>query len=322
MIQFSDPCAGFAPMAGLSDLAARTAMAAHGAAFTVSEMVSAKAICHNDSKSFRLVAGGGGGAAYGIQLFGAEPADLARAATLLMKYSPDFIDINMGCPAPKIVSGGAGSALMLNPTLCGQLVAAVKSAVPVPVTVKMRAGWDDAHRTCVQVARCCEAAGAAMIAVHGRTREQMYTPPVEYSPIAAVAAAVEVPVFGNGDILTAADAVTMKEKTGCTGVLVGRGALGNPWLFGEINAAFTGAPAPKSPTLKDKMELLEKQVYQMCEEKGEEAAMRQARSQAMYYLKGLRGAAELRRAACSLTYYTDVRALVQLVRRHNPVESV
>lgn len=310
--------AAFAPMAGFSDLAARTVMAEQGAVFTVSEMVSAKALTFGDVKSHRLIAGGGGNAPYGIQIFGSDPATMAAGAALCMRHEPDFIDINMGCPAPKIVNNGAGSSLMRDPALCGEIVAAVKAAVDVPVTVKMRAGWDENTITCAETARRCEAAGAGLIVIHGRTREQMYVPPVHYEPIAAVKQAVRIPVFGNGDILTAEDALAMMKATGCDGVAVGRGALGNPWLFGEIRAAVTGAPKPESPTLKDRMELLKKQVYMMCEEKGEEAAMRQARGQAMYFMKGLRGAAELRRLSCSLTYYTDVEALVRAVYRHNP----
>lgn len=318
MIDFKNlNAAAFAPMAGLSDTAARCIMAQHGAAFTVSEMVSAKALTYGDAKSGRLVAGGGGSAPYGIQLFGCEPAIMAQGAALVLKYHPDFIDINMGCPAPKITGGGAGSALLRDPVLCGEIVAAVTAAVDLPVTVKMRKGWDADSVTCTEVAKRCEEAGAALLVVHGRTREEMYTPPIDPGSIAAVKAAVSIPVFGNGDLLCAEDALALMQQTGCDGVMIGRGALGNPWLFAEIRAALTGAPKTKSPTLKDRMELLRSQVYAMCEEKGEGAAMRQARSQAMYYLKGLHGAAELRRAACNLTYFSDVDALIHLVYRHN-----
>lgn len=311
--------ASFAPMAGFSDLAARTIMAQHGAVFTVSEMVSAKAITFQDAKSHKLISGSSGGAPYGIQLFGAEPETMARAAAACMRHNPDFIDINMGCPAPKIVAGGAGSALMKDPCLCGEIVAAVKQAVPVPVTVKMRSGWDLNSITCTQVAKQCEQAGAALIVVHGRTREQMYTPPVDYAPIVAVRQAVSVPVFGNGDILTADDALTMMQKTGCSGVAVGRGALGNPWLFEQIAAALRNETPPAPPTLTQKMVLLKHQIYLMCEEKGEESAMRQARGQSIYFMKGLRGASELRHKCCALSRYQDVDELVALVYRYNPV---
>ena len=310
--------AAFAPMAGFSDTAARVIMAEHGAAFTVSEMVSAKALTFGDAKTAQLVAGGGGAAPYGIQLFGADPATMAEGAKRILKYHPDFIDINMGCPAPKITGGGAGSALLKNPVLCGEIVAAVKHAACIPVTVKMRAGWDESELSCTEVAKCCEEAGAALFVVHGRTREQMYTPPVFPDYIAMVKQAVSVPVLANGDILSAADAQKLMRESGADGVMLGRGALGNPWLFGEINTALFGGPDVKSPTLKDRMELLKHQCYLMCEEKGEGLAMRQARGQAMYYMKGLHGAAELRRAACGLSYYADVEDLVRLVYRYNP----
>lgn len=311
--------AAFAPMAGLSDTAARVLMAQHGAAFTVSEMVSAKALTFGDSKTGRLVAGGGGVAPYGIQLFGADPETMAAGAKLILKYNPDFIDLNMGCPAPKITGGGAGSALLRDPALCGRIVAAVTAAVPVPVTVKMRAGWDSETVTCVDAARRCEDAGAALITVHGRTREQMYVPPIDPMTIAAVKRAVKIPVLANGDILSAEDALSLMDATGADGVMVGRGALGDPWLFERINAALAGLPTPKSPTLQDRMELMRRQFYLMCEEKGEEAAMRQARSQAIYYMKGLHGAAELRRESCALTHFSDTDRLIRLVYRHNPV---
>ncbi|MDY4784140.1 tRNA dihydrouridine synthase DusB [Pygmaiobacter massiliensis] len=309
--------AAFAPMAGLSDAPARRIMAEYGAAYTVSEMVSAKALTYGDRKTGALLSGGGGCAPYGIQIFGAEPQTMAEGAKLVLKYNPDFIDINMGCPAPKITGGGAGSALMRDPALCGAIAEAVVKAVPVPVTVKLRKGWDADTVTCTEVAKRCEAAGVSLLAVHGRTREEMYTPPIDPGCIAAVKQAVGIPVLGNGDLLTATDAKQLMAETGCDGIMIGRGALGNPWLFTEIKAMLAGQPTPAGPTLKDRMDLLLRQVYAMCEEKGEGPAMRQARTQVMYFLKGLHGAAELRRAACGLTYYGDAEELVRLVYRHN-----
>ena len=312
------PGALFAPMAGLSDASARRLMTAHGASAAVSEMISAKALVYKDKKTAALARGGAGDAPFAIQLFGNEPETMAAAAKLVLDYRPDYIDINMGCPAPKITSTGAGSALMRDPDLCGRIVAAVSSAVDIPVTVKIRKGWDDGMVSCVEVARRCAENGAAAIAVHGRTREQMYTPPIDPGCIAAVKAAVGIPIIGNGDITTAAEALAMIEQTGCDAVMVGRGALGNPWLFEEIRAALTGEEPPVPPSLRRRMHTMCEQLYAMCEEKGEEAAMRQARSQAPYYMKGLRGAAQLRRAAVSLTYYRDAEALAELALSLNP----
>ena len=314
---FIGPGAAFAPMAGLSDASARRLMASSGAAYTVSEMVSAKALCYGDKKTAALLRGGGGEAPFGIQLFGSEPQIMAEGAKLALRYRPDFIDINMGCPAPKITGGGAGSALMRDPALCGRIVEAVVKAVDLPVTVKMRKGWDEGAVTCVEVARRCEAAGAAAIAVHGRTRVQMYTPPIDPDCIAAVKAAVSVPVIGNGDVTSAAEALALLRQTDCDAVMIGRGALGSPWLFAEVKAALAGEPLPPRPGLRQRMAVMCAQLYSMCEEKGEEAAMRQARTQAPYYMKGLRGAAQLRRAACGLTVYRDAEELARLALQLN-----
>lgn len=304
-----------APMAGFTDAACRRLAAQNGAIYTVSEMVSARALMFGDRKTAQLIENGENAAPYGLQLFGADAESIGKATALVQGYKFDFLDINMGCPAPKIVSTGAGSKLMLTPKLCGELVAvAVKENGDRPVTVKIRTGWDAAHVTCVEVAKYCEDAGAAAIAVHGRTREEMYTPDtVSLAAIKAVKEAVCVPVLGNGDIETAADALAMMEQTGCDSVMVGRGALGNPWLFAEISAAIAGETPPTPPTLRQKMAALRQQVYEMCEEKGERTAMPQARGQTMHYMKGMKGAAALRRACCELEQFTDIDRLIEQV---------
>ena len=296
------PGAALAPMAGFTDAACRRMAAKHGAVYTISEMVSAKALTFGDKKSARLLRRGADTPGpYGVQLFGAEPE-------------------TMGCPAPKIVSSGAGSKLMLDPALAGRIVeAVVKHSGGRPVTVKMRAGWDDAHRTAVEVAKACEAAGAAAVAVHARTREQMYQPGIDLSVIAAVKQAVAIPVLGNGDIASAEDALAMVQATGCDGLMVGRAALGDPWLFGRIAAALKGEEIPPMPTLTQRMEAMRTQVYEMCEEKGEWAAIPQARSQALHYMHGLRGAAGLRRACCELAHFEDIDRLIEQVYRENPL---
>ena len=226
-----------------------------------------------------------------------------------------MLDINMGCPAPKITGSGAGSKLLLDPPLCGQMVAAARRALgeDTPLTVKMRIGWDTDHLTGVEVAKQVEANGADLIAVHGRTREQMYIPPIDTAAIAAIKQAVTIPVLANGDVTAADGALTLLKETGCDGVMIGRGALGDPWLFEQVRAAILGEERPPEPTLNQRMSTLRAQIYEMCEEKGEWAAMPQARSQAMHYMKGLRGAAALRRYCSMLEHFTDVDTLIDAV---------
>ena len=309
----------FAPMAGLTDAACRRMMADHGAAWTVSEMASAKALNFGDRKSFALLKDPDPHGIYAIQLFGAEPETLAKAILLVREKGIrfDILDINMGCPAPKITSSGAGSHLLLDPPLCGAMVAAARKALgdDTPLTVKMRIGWDADHLTGVEVAKQCEANGADLLAVHGRTREQMYIPPIDTDAIAAIKQAVRIPVLANGDVTTAEGALDLLAKTGCDGVMIGRGALGDPWLFDRVRAALLGEEPPAEPSLNQRMMALRRQIYEMCEEKGEWLAMPQARSQAMHYMKGLRGAASLRRYCSMLEHFTDVDKLIDAVYR-------
>lgn len=313
--------AAFAPMAGLSDAACRRLMADHGAAWTVSEMASAKAITFGDKKSLALLRDRDPHGLYAVQLFGCEPDLLGQAIAILRdrEIRFDILDLNMGCPAPKITGGGAGSKLMLDPALCGAMVRAARQALgeDTPLTVKMRTGWDDEHLTGPEVARQCEQNGADLLVVHGRTREQMYIPPIDPAAIAEIKRAVSIPVFANGDVTTAEGAVELLTATGCDGVMIGRGALGDPWLFERVNAALAGKTPPPLPSLSQRMAALRRQVYDMCEEKGEWAAMPQARSQAMHYMKGLRGAAALRRACAILSKFEDVDTLIEAVWRAN-----
>ncbi len=314
--------AALAPMAGVTDLTMRILCAQHGAVYTVSEMVSAKALVMGDKKSRRLMAGGGGDAPYGIQLFGCEPKAMGIAANSISsgEYSDvscDFLDINYGCPAPKITGNGAGSALLKNlPLLSETAQAVVENSNGKPVTAKMRIGWDENIMSGIEAAKRLEAAGVQMLTVHGRTRKEMYVPGVHFDEIAKIKAAVSIPVLANGDIVSAQTALDMINKTGCDGVAVGRAAMGNPWLFEEIAAAFNGVALPEPPSLKQRFDTMRKQIYDMCEDKGEHAAMQQARSYASWYMHGLRGAAALRRECCSLTYFTDVDKLIEKAYAH------
>ena len=303
----------FGPMAGFTDAPCRRLMAQHGAGFTVSEMVSSRALVYNDHKTVSLLKAEKNDAPYGVQIFGEVPQIMGEAAAAIEQYDFDFLDINMGCPAPKIVSGGAGSKLMLDPDLCGRIVEQVVAHTTRPVTVKMRKGWDADHVTAVECAKACEQAGAVLVAVHARTREQMYTPGIDPEIIARVKAAVKVPVLGNGDIRSPEEALKMMADTGCDGVMIARAALGDPWLFERVNAAIEGTPAPRTPNLQARMNALRRQVEEMVEQKGEFVAMPQARAQTMHYMKGLKGAASLRRYCCELSHLEDLDRLIEAV---------
>lgn len=309
-----DGRAVLAPMAGVTDRAFREVCAGFGASYVVSEMVSSKGLQYNDKHTGYLMDLGGLERPAGIQLFGDDPAVLALAAKKAMAYHPDIIDINMGCPVPKVANNGAGSALMKNPPLCGEIVAAVKEAVPVPVTVKIRKGWDLDSVNAVEVAKICEAAGADAIAVHGRTRDQMYEPSADWDIIRQVKEAVKIPVVGNGDVTGAQDAARLLRETGCDLVMVGRAALGNPWVFQQINAYLTDSCCIiPGPGLFERLTVMVKHIERMCQYKDEAHAMREARKHVGWYLKGMRGAAEFRRLAGTLETRGDLKELVRQV---------
>lgn len=309
--------AALAPMAGVSDLAMRVLCARYGASFTVSEMVSAKALVMKDKKSRLLLRGRGGNAPYGVQLFGHEPEVMAAAVREIEDEDFDFIDLNMGCPAPKICGHGDGSGLLRTPALAGEVARAAVNASRRPVTAKLRIGWDDDEQTGVEVAKRCEDAGIRMLVVHGRTRAQQYAPGVNHAAVAEIKQAVSLPVLYNGDVDSGEAALHALAVTGCNGVMIGRAALGNPFIFTEVCAAMAGQPLPPEISLRERLAVLDEQVRMMCEEKGEERAMREARKVAAGYLRGLKGAASLRREAHALTYYTDLADLFGLVYQYN-----
>lgn len=288
--------AALAPMAGVTDAAMRLLCNEQGAAWSVSEMLSAKGWIYSKGKNRaanELLTRLPGEGIAGLQLFGREPDYMAAAATELEGIGFDFIDINFGCPAPKIAGAGEGSALMREPELLGSIVRAVADAVKVDVTVKIRAGWDRDSINAVDVARICEDNGAKAIAVHARTRDQFYSGKADWSIIRDVKNAVKIPVFGNGDIFSGADAVRMMEITGCDAVMVGRGAQGNPWIFAEINACIDGQPFEK-PTPAMRVEAARRHFEMETNLHGEKKGLLEMRKHIAWYVRGLRDATGFR----------------------------
>ncbi len=308
--------AALAPMAGVADRAMREICAQYGAGFTVGELTSARGVIQGDKKSARLLECFKGDAVCASQLFGRDPVVMANAALEAQRLNPDFIDINMGCPAPKVAGHGGGSALMKEPKLAAQIVAEVVKAADVPITVKMRAGWDSDSLNAVELALMCEAAGAAAITVHGRTRKQMYAPPVNYDIIRDVKAAVKIPVIANGDVTDAASAKFVYEYTGCDYVMVGRAAQGNPFVFEEINAFFEGREYTP-PTLEERFETCLKQIELMHKYKEPRTAILESRKHTAWYLTGLKGAAGLRKACGEISSLDDIKLIFEKALEQN-----
>lgn len=307
-----------APMAGVTDYAFRKIARKYKASYCVSEMVSSKAIHYKDKKTATLAEIKDDDKPLGIQIFGSDPKIMAESAYLLSTATyehrkndniPNVIDINMGCPVKKIVSAGDGSALLKNPDLCGEIIKEVSLASRVPVTVKIRAGWDKNSINCTEIAKIAEANGASAICVHGRTREQMYEPYANWSYIRAVKEAVSIPVIGNGDIFCAEDAIRMIEETGVDSLMIGRGAMGNPFIFDEIQHYFDKKPYTP-PTIFEKIRVAMEQVSYMIEEKGEKIAICEARKHLSWYLKGERGSASVRAQINSINTLEELNAVI------------
>lgn len=301
-----------APMAGITDHSFRALCRSCGASFTVTEMVSAKALVYSrrkkrttesHSQTAPLAATYRDESPTAVQIFGSEPTFMAEAAAMLesgdydgcvRECPPSAIDINMGCPMAKVTGNGEGSALLSNPSLCAEIVRAVKNAVSIPVTVKIRLGWSHDSITAPDVARAVERAGASLITVHGRTRQQFYSPGVNLPAIRAVKEAVSVPVIGNGDIFSGEDAQRMLTQTGCDGIMIARGAMGNPWLFSEILSVVNGNGTYVPPSLSERLEIALRQVTRMVEEKGERTGLAEGKKHLAAYVHDIRGAAEFR----------------------------
>lgn len=306
-----------APMAGIADRAFRELCINYGAGYTVSEMVSSKGLTMGDKKSGELLTLGEIENPAGVQIFGDNPEIMAQAAKMCIKYHPNIIDINMGCPAPKIAMNGGGASLMKNPLLAGEIIKAVSKAVDIPVTVKIRKGWDDENITAVELAKIAEKNGAAAITVHGRTRMQMYSGKVDYNIIAKVKKAVDIPVIANGDIVDEQSAAIMFEKTNCDAIMIGRGALGNPWIFRRINAYLNECRVLPDVSINEKMVVMLKHIQKIIKYKGEYTAMREARHHAAYYTKGIRGGAALRKEISTFEHFEQLEELAYKIAKEN-----
>lgn len=309
--------AALAPMAGVADRAMREICVRYGAAFTVGELTSARGITLKDKKSASLLSCSEKERPFASQLFGSEPEIMANAAASALGFSPDFIDINMGCPAPKIAMNGGGASLMKNPKLAGEIVKAVSNAVDIPVTVKIRKGWDDESITAVELAQIAEKNGASAITVHGRTRMQMYSGKVDYDIIAKVKKAVDIPVIANGDVTDEQSAAIMLEKTNADAIMIGRGALGNPWIFRRINAYLSECRVLPDVSINEKMAVMLKHIQKIIEYKGEYTAMREARHHAAYYTKGIRGGAALRKEISTFEHFEQLEELAYKIAKEN-----
>lgn len=306
-----------APMAGFSDRAMRLVCHKYGADFSVSEMISAKAVYYGDKKTFALSEISSDEGPVVLQIFGSEPEIMAYAARTLsereMCARPVGIDINMGCPVHKIYSNGEGSALMRSPELIEKIVSAVRSAVSLPVSVKIRTGIDEGSVNAVECALAAEAGGASYLTIHGRTRKQMYSGEVDRKTIKNVKSSLHIPVIANGDVTSVESAVSMIEETFCDGIAIGRGAVGNPFIFEEIKAAFNGEPV-REITLEEKKETALLQLREAVLDKGEKVAVCEARKQIALYFKGYRGVSLLRGEINKATTFLEIENIFSAIK--------
>lgn len=316
-IEIDSRTAALAPMAGVADRAFREICVSYGASYVVSEMVSSKGLTMCDRKSKKLLALSEKERPAAAQIFGNDPEIMAQSARACLDYSPEVIDINMGCPAPKIAGNGGGSALLKTPDLAEEIMKSVRSAVDIPVTVKIRLGWDKDSINCIDMAQRAERAGMSAVTLHGRTRQQMYAPPVDLSMIAEVKRNISIPLIGNGDITDGISAARMLEETGCDYLMVGRGALGRPWVFSQINAYLQNGIILPEPPVSERMLVMIKHIKLICEYKGERVGIREARKHAAWYIKGIKGAAAYRQQVGALESIEQLEEMAYKIVKEN-----
>ena len=305
------------PMAGVTDLPFRTICKEKGCGMLYTEMINAKALCYDDENTKKMLNLEDDGHPVAVQIFGSDPEYMGKAASIMNQYTNDILDINMGCPAPKVIKNGDGSALMRNPKLAAEVLTAVVKNSKKPVTLKIRKGWDDNSVNALEIAKIAEECGISALAIHGRTREQFYSGKADWDIIAEIKQSINIPVIGNGDVFDVQDAVNMLEKTKCDAIMIGRGSQGNPWIFNRINHYMKTGEVLPEPTLEEKISTAIKHMNLAVAEHGEYVAVREMRKHIGWYLKGLKNSAKYRDQINKITDYKEVIAMLEEYMQHS-----
>ena len=305
------------PMAGVTDLPFRTICKEKGCGMLYTEMINAKALCYDDENTKKMLRMDKDEHPVAVQIFGSDPEFMGKAAIIMNQYPNEILDINMGCPAPKVIKNGDGSALMRNPKLAAEVLTAVVKNSEKPVTLKIRKGWDDDSVNAVEIAKIAEECGISALAIHGRTREQFYSGKAYWDIIAEIKQAINIPVIGNGDVFEVEDAVNMLEKTKCDAIMIGRGAQGNPWIFNRINHYMKTGEILPEPTLEEKITTAIRHMNLAVAEHGDYVAVREMRKHIGWYLKGLKNSAKYRDQINKITDYKEVIAMLEEYMQHS-----